>query len=300
MSWYAVEALDDALDETRALLLPFDAGTWVRLAVVAVFAGGTPPQAPSVSWDVPVQPTVGYDWQFGVPTVPAFVLAVLAAAVAFGVAFALVGSVMEFVLVDALRSRDVRIAGPFRERVGAGLRLFGFRVVVAAVVLLAVAGVVVPAVLAAATGTALPLLALVVTVPLLAVAGTAASVVLEFTTAFVVPLMAEHGGGVLDGWRRLSPTLRAEWREFGVYVLVKLVLLVGASVVFGLAAAFVAVPVGVLAFAGAFSVLALAAVAVASLFGLLVLAAVSVPVVTYLRYHSLQTLAASGAAFTLR
>jgi hypothetical protein len=207
---------------------------------------------------------------------------------------------MEFVLVDVLRSRQVRLLDPTRDRLGAGLRLFGFRLVVGLVVLVAGAGVAIPGVLAALAGTPVPLLALVLTVPLFLVAVAVAAVVLEFTTAFVVPLMVEHGGGVLDGWRRLYPTVRAQWQEFGVYVLVKVVLLVGAGIALGLAGAIFAVPVGVFALAGGFSLLGLLVSGVAALVGLVVVAAVSVPVVTSLRYHSLSTLAESDAAFTLR
>ncbi len=85
-----------------------------------------------------------------------------------------------------------------------------------------------------------------------------------------------------------------------MYVLVKAVLLVGAGVVFSLAGAVVAVPLGLAVFGAALAPVALAAVAVAALVGFLLLAAVSVPVVTALRYHSLSMLAASDAEFTLR
>ncbi|WP_231736880.1 hypothetical protein [Halobacterium sp. CBA1126] len=153
--------------------------------------------------------------------------------------------------------------------------------------------------LAATTGTVLPLLALVVTVPLLAVVGALAAFASEFTTAFVVPLMAERRDTLLGGWRRLWPTLRADWREFAVYVLVKIVLVVGAGVVFSLAGAIVAIPLGLAVFGAALTPVAFVAVAVAGVLGFLVLAAVSVPVVTGLRYHSLCTLDASGVEFTL-
>lgn len=300
MSWYAVESLDEALAETQSLLVPVDVGVWVRLAVITLLAGLTPPQTPTVSVDVPPQTVVEYGEVFTRPRFVAAALSLLAVAVVLVLVFAVVGSVMEFVLVDAIRSRDVRILAPFRQRLGSGLRLFGFRILVSVVVLLAVAAVIAPVVLVAATETPLPLLALVVTIPLLLVVAPIAALVSEFTTAFVVPLMAEHGDGVLDGWRRLWPTLRAEWREFAVYVLVKIVLLLGAGVVFSLAGAIVAVPVGLAVFGAALTPVALVAVAVAALVGFVVLAAVSVPIVTALRYHSLSTLAASEAAFTLR
>ncbi|GAA0276731.1 DUF7544 domain-containing protein [Halobacterium noricense] len=300
MSWYAVESLDEALAETRSLLVPVDVGVWVRLAVITLLAGLTPPQTPTISVDVPPQAIVEYGDAFTQPQFVAAALSLLAIAVVVVLLFAVIGAVMEFVLVDALRSQEVRVLAPFRQRLGSGLRLFGFRILVTVAVLLALAAVVAPVILAASAETPLPLLALVVTVPLLFVVAPVAALVSEFTTAFVVPLMAEHGDGVLDGWRRLWPTLRAEWREFAVYVLVKIVLLLGAGVVFSLAGAIVAVPVGIAVFGATLTPVALVAVAIAALVGVVLLAAVSVPVVTALRYHSLCTLAASEAEFTLR
>ena len=319
MAWYAVRALDEALSETRSLLLPFDLGVWVRLAFIALFAGLSTPQTPTVNWNASAADFGAMDF-WGVdpaaldpgtvtPRATAAVLLLAAAVVVVGVLFALVGAVMEFVLVAVLRSRSVRIARPFREQFGNGVRLFGFRILVAIVGLVAFATVAVPVALAALTGNLFWLLALAVTVPLLVVVALLAALVMEFTTAFVVPLMDEHGDGVFAGWRRLWPTLRAEWRQFGVYVLVKIVLLVAAGLVTGLALAIVFVPlallVGAAGFLGSLTVSNVAAPVVvalvaATVVGFLALAAVSVPVVTYLRYHSLSTLDASGAPFTLR
>lgn len=304
MPWYAVDALDDALDETKSLLLPFDLGTWVRLAIISIFAGMSSPQTPSFPWDVGPETTVRTGDQaiehVTDPEFLAFVAVVAAVLLAAAAVFAFVGSVMEFVLVDVVRSRDVRILAPFRRRLRPGLQLFLFRVVLVVVTLLAVGTVLAPVWLAAVQGTPVWLLLLVVTVPLTVVVGLLSAAVSEFTTAFVVPLMAEHGTGLLAAWREFWPTLRAEWTEFGVYVLVKVVLLVGAGFLLGIAAAIVAVPLGLVAFAGALTPLGVVAIGLAALVGFVATAAVSVPVVTYLRYHSLRTLTASDAAFTIR
>jgi hypothetical protein len=304
MSWYAVEALDDALDETTSLLLPFDLGTWVRLAVISLFAGLSAPQTPTFSWNVGPGTTVRTgDEAIDHVTDPEFVALVVTVAVVLLVAtavFAFVGSVMEFVLVDVVRSRDVRILGPFRRRLRPGVQLFLFRVVLVVVTLLAVGTVLAPIWLAAVQGTVVWLLLLVVTVPLTLVVGLLSAGVSEFTTAFVVPQMAERETGLLATWRAFWPTLRAEWKEFGVYVLVKLVVLVGAGFLLGIVGAIVAVPLGLLVFTGALTPLGVVAIGLAALIGFLATAAVSVPVVTYLRYHSLCTLDASAVEFTLR
>lgn len=301
MSWYAVSALDDALSGTRDLLLPFDLATWLRLAVISVFAGLSAPQTPTFSWEMPPEAAVEVTREFTVAEFLATFAVLLAVGLVLGLVFAVIGAVMEFVLVDAVRSRNVRIAAPFRERLGAGLRLFAFRLAAMLAVLVVAAGVVVPVGLTVAFGSPVWLLALLVTVPLLLVVGLVAALALEFTTAFVVPLMAEDGGGVLDGWRRLWPEVRADWQQFAVYVLVKVVLLFAVSLVFGVVVAIIAVPLGLLGLvAGALSGAALVSIAAAVLVGLVAAAAVGVPLVTFLRYHSLCTLDRSEVAFTLR
>jgi len=81
---------------------------------------------------------------------------------------------------------------------------------------------------------------------------------------------------------------------------VKVVLLVGAGFLLGLAGAIVAIPAGLVVLSGALTGLALVAVAVTLVVALVVISAVSVPLVTFLRYHSLCTLDASEVPFTLR
>lgn len=304
MSWYAVDALDDALAETQALLLPFDLGTWVRLAVITAFAGLSAPQTPTFSVEAP--PETVFEVVRGVSVSEALAVATVVgvAVLVVGAVVAAVGAVMEFVLVDAARSRDVRVAGPFGQRLGPGLRLFAFRVAVVLVGVLAAALVLAPVAAALLLGQLVWLLALAVTLPLALAVGLATAVAAEFTTAFVVPLMADDdddGVGLLAGWRRLYPAVRADWRQFGVYVLVKAVLLFGASLALGFAVAVVAVPFGVgTLFVGPVSAAGVAALVAAGVVGLLAVAAVSVPTMTFLRYHSLSVLGQSAVEFSLR
>jgi len=167
--------------------------------------------------------------------------------------------------------------------------------------LLAAALVVAPVAAALLLGQLVWLALLVVTVPLAVLVGAGSALASEFTTAFVVPLMADDGVGVVAGWRRLWPEVRADWRQFAVYVLVKAVLLFGASLALGFAVAVVAVPFGLGSlFVGPLSPLGALSLAVAALVGLLAVGAVSVPTMTFLRYHSLAVLDRSTVAFSLR
>lgn len=300
MDWYALSTLDDALDETRSLLTPVQLGVWLRLAFVAVFAGGaTGTRNASVS--VEAVPTWGV--RSAVEAAPRLV--VLAAVVlALFAVLGVVGSVMEFVLVSALRTRTVGLRRQFAAGIAPGVRLFGFQFALLLVVLVPVAAVV--ALLIAALGTESVAFAVVavILVPIAVVLALAAVVASAATTAFVVPLMQDRGIGVIEGWRAFLPTLRGELRQFVAYAAVRFALTVLAGILTSIVTGAFAVPVA-LAFSGlaltGVATVVLAAVGVLALaIAFILLVAVQVPVTTYLRYHSLLVLDASGAEFRLR
>ncbi len=308
--WYAFAALSDARDATEALLRPVDRGRWLRLALIALFVGvggGVPsgagnvnvPSGGGTSPDVPVPslPELG--------SVAAVIAGVVVLLVLLALVWSLLGAVMEFVLLVGLRDREVSIRDPFGANLRPGLRLFGFRLAVGLASLLVV-GLPLLAVFGAGVGVSPAFLVLLV--PLIVVFGVVAlagSVVLGLTTDFVAPTMLTEGVGVLDGWRRLWPTLRAEWKQVALYVVAKFVLGVAVSLAVSLvvllAALVVAVPFVVVggglylaaSAAGASYVgLAVAAVLVA-LFVLVMIVVgliVQVPALTFVRYYSLSVL----------
>lgn len=315
MAWSAIDALDDARDDTESLLWPPDRGTWIRLAIIAFFVGGV--GFPSFSGNtgnlnVPTDGPPG-----GAPSVPVdveqvlgIVLLIVAVAVVIGLILGIVGAVMEFVLVEGLRSRDVHIRAPFDEYLGSGLRLFGFRFAFTLVWLLIVG---VPIALVVLGWAAVPVgpeifLLAIPFVFLLVLFGFVSAVVLGLTTDFVVPAMLVEDLGVVAGWRRVLPVLRREWKEVVLYLLVRfgLSILVGIAVaiVVGLLALVAAIPfvivggVAAVAFlstgAGELGLAGFAVLGVlALLFGLVVFAIgllVQVPVVTFFRYYALSLL----------
>jgi hypothetical protein len=326
MSSIAVDALDDAGRATRDLLLPVDVGRWLRLAVIAVFVGGlggggggggANANAGSVnvgSGDLPVPPFgpgPGAGRAGGLlPVTPTrvvlLVAGVLAAVVLLWLVFAAVAGVMEFVLLDAVTTRDVRIRAPFRRDLGPGLRLFAFRLGLLLLGLAVVAPLVVGA-FGLGLGPGALVASLLLLVPLVVVLGLLGALVSRLTTDLVVPTMAAEGVGVLRGWRRLLPEVRANLRAFALYVVVRVVLGVAAAVAVGLVTGFVVVVLAVpfllvgggLALAlsaagGGAGVLAVAAVLAvpAALLGLLAVGAVQAPVVVFFRYYALFVLGA--------
>lgn len=316
MTVYALEVLDDALDATKAFLWPFDRSRWFKLALVVFFVAGpganlnTPQinvpvdggQPPS---DVPFQPDVG-------PRILFLVAAVLVALLFVGLLFLLVGSVMEFVLVESLRREEVSVRQYWSDRWRQGVRLFGFRVVIGLVVLGSVAVLALlfllpvivetgPAVSVQPGG--LTVISALLLVPVIAVLALLVGLVNGFTTVFVVPIMVLEDCGVLAGWRRLWPTITASPWQYLAYAFAGLVLSIAGGILValavGLAVIVLLIPFGILGAIG-FALLTtvrpfgLGVIAVvALLFGITVLivaALAQVPVVTYLRYYALLVL----------
>lgn len=312
-NWYAFAALEDARDATTSLLWPVDRGRWLRLALIALFVGvggGAPTGgnfnlpsggggggAPPTDMPAPSLPDVGSL----VPVVIGIVLLIVALALLWSV----VGAVMEFVLIAGLRDRDVSIRAPFREHLRTGLRLFGFRLVVGLGSLLALG---LPLVAVFGLGISVSPALLVLLVPLVILFGVVAlvsSVVLGLTTDFVVPTMLTEGLGVLDGWRRLWPTLRAEWKQTALYIVAKFVLGIAVSLAVSLvvllAALIVAIPFAIVggalflavSSAGVHTVGWVLAGILVALYVLVVIVGgliVQVPALTFVRYYSLSVL----------
>ncbi len=311
MSWDAVDSLDDAREATESLLLPFSWRRWLRLVVVTFFVGGvgggggagqaaqgavSSPSPPGATLDGAALPPLPTPSLGGVGAV---LLVAVAVAAVLALGYAVVGAVMEFVLVESLRRRRVELRRPFRQFLLPGVRLFAFRTLVlagllasAAVPLLLFVGVL-PV---SGVGRTLLLPSLLVVVGLVWVVG---ALVLRLTTDFVVPTMVGEGRTVLSAWRRFAPLCRAAWREVALYLVIRLVLGVAAAVVVGLAVGlgalvvalpFVLVGGAVAATVGLQGIGLVVLVALGGVFGLSVLllsVVVQVPVVTYFRYYGL-------------
>ncbi|MFC7156135.1 hypothetical protein ACFQPA_11830 [Halomarina halobia] len=321
MTLYALDDLDDALDATRSFLLPFDARRWLKLALVVFFVGGLGANVPA-GGNVNVGDASSIDVG-ALPALPADVVtlavALAAAVLVVALLFALVGSAMEFVLLEALRSDEVAVRRDGRRHLGKALGLFGFRLLLALVGLALAALALAPVWLALTGGGAFDPRALVaglaLLLPVAAFVGVVLGVVNGFTTVFVVPIMLLEDRGVLAAWRRFWPTLVGAWRQYVVYAVAAFVLnVVGATavgIVAGLGALVLFVPFGILGwtlFGGALAAgtlstagwVALAALLVAfALVAAAVFAVVQVPVQTYLRYYALFVLGDTDAELDL-
>ncbi|WP_049923083.1 DUF7544 domain-containing protein [Halopiger djelfimassiliensis] len=293
----AIDDLSDAIDVTRELLLPVRAGLWLKLAIVVFFVGGGmgsgfPSGNPGMTSDG--QPVDG-----GMDAISEDVLVAIAAVVVvlllIWLVFGLIGAVLEFVFIESLRSTTVHIRRYSRANLGRGLRLFSFRLVAGLALLLLVGG---PAVFAfmnagsfeAALG---PLLLIALfAIPVYAVY----AIAMRFTSEFVAPIMLLEERGVLGSWSRFWSTLKANWTEYAVYLLLVwlLQLVVSAAVTFLvlIGSIVVAIPfviVGLLlATLGDIGVVLAVGVAIVGFLTILLFVAlVQMPIRTYFQYYAL-------------
>ncbi len=120
------------------------------------------------------------------------------------------------------------------------------------------------------------------------------------TTSFFVPTMILEDCGVLDGWHRFWKTLKVEWKEYLVYLILSRILgLIGSLIVGIVGFLILLIPGAILAFIGfifltlfeglgltVFVILAI--LLVISL--IIIFSSVNVPVLAYLRYYALLVL----------
>lgn len=314
MALHAAQDVGDAVSVTREFLFPFELSRWLKLAVVVFFIGGGV-SAPSTGFDGADTPPAPNGAE--IPTTPpadvmTLVAALVALAVLLGIAFAIIGAIMEFVFIESLRNDRVRIRRYWRDRWRQGLRLFGFRIAIGIPMLALFLGWLALFLVPLFTGMSTPEISFAVFLlgmPVLFVVGILFGIVYSFTTVFVVPLMIQQDSGVLAAWRRLWPSIKREWKQYLVYAILALVLTfalgLAASIVVGLAAIVLLVPFALL---GVLVYLALsfstAGMVLLGLLGVVFLAAlvvtwalVQVPVVAYLRYYALLVLGDIEADF---
>lgn len=266
----AVDTITLAFQHTkRQLIQPFRFWQWTRLAVVGLLAGEA---GSGGSFNFPTNFNSAHRsgssnnfLEQGFPDafphidpalLGALIVILVLAALVFGIVMMYVSSVMRFILFDSVLAKECHIRAGWSRRQNAGLKYFwwqlgyAFATLAGLVILLGI-----PAAIALAMGWftnarqhILPLvLGGIVVFFLLMAFFIAAAVVHVLTKDFVVPQMALEGIGAVEGWRRLWPMLQAEKGGYAVYVLMKIVLAIGAGIIIGIAGLilmlFIAIPI---------------------------------------------------------
>jgi hypothetical protein len=272
LSISAVDAIQPAFQHTvQQLLKPFRAAQWAKLALVGFLAG----EMSSGGCSVPnFQGYSGHGSHrfaesappnFNFPNHPHLDPATLALLIAFlivsgivlFVLFIYLNSMMRFVLFDSVIAKECRIRQFWRRRHAAGLRYFVWQILF---MLVTTGGMVIligiPMGFVLVLGWlkqprehivvlilgGICLFFVFVTFMLVTFAVTV------LTKDFVVPQMALENINAFEGWRRLLAMMKAEKGSYAGYIGMKIVLAIGAAILFGIVAVIVAlvllIPVG--------------------------------------------------------
>jgi hypothetical protein len=318
MGYLAFDAIDDAIDATTAFLTPIDRSRWLRLLIVVFFIGGGGVNVPtSGGWpsDGGSGPSASALDQGTI----AVIVGVIAVVLLLVLTLAVIGAIMQFVLIESLRSETVHVRRYVRRHWRRGLRLFGFRIGLLLLVALLIGLPVAVGVLGILGGAgasevafaSVGLLFVLLPIGLVLFAGLA--LVNGLTTTFVVPTMLAEDCGVIAAWRRFWRPLRAEWREYAVYVVVNWLLHAGAGIAAALvgllAMVVVTIPLATAALLVALGTGASVSpptIAVYVLLGLtwlllviLIGLLIRIPVVTFFRYYALLILGDTDPALDL-
>jgi hypothetical protein len=321
--WWAFKPITTAFEKTKKILLePFNVWTWIKLCVIVFFVGGAGrfgSQFSNVLNYRDISGEVAYrtaiDNLLSNRSLLMLIVALVILALLIVIILAYLRNVFSLVLIRALTTGDVHVIKPMRDNLGKGLRLFVFSLLLglftlAVVAILAVA-MILCVVLAIKTGVssagAIILVALlgfivVLLLALLAAFSIVMSVIIGFTYDFVAPMMLFKGMGVVEAWKYLYKLIRKEWKQFGVYVIVRWAL----ELLIGIIIGIISIPIILIFIAllvvGLFmaietakvSALLVALIAIGILIGVLLFVAImlviSMPVAVYLRYYSLDVL----------
>ncbi len=248
----AVDTITLAFQHTRRQLVqPFRFGQWARLAVVGLLAGEMG-SGGGVHLPTNFPHHTGSSRHFmeqGLPKIDPAILGgliaiLVVAAFVFVIVMMYVSSVMRFILFDSVLAKECHIRQGWTRRQAPGWRYFLWQLGLTLAMLLGGAVLLgIPAGFAFAMGWFNPprehVLALVlsgtVVFFLMFVFVVFVAVVHVLTKDFVVPQMALENIGPVEGWRRLWPMLQAEQGGYAVYVLMKIVMAIGAGIVIGIA-----------------------------------------------------------------
>lgn len=316
--YFALSEIDSAIRRTRDLLWPFRKGVWLRIALISLFIGwggaGFPQPAWSSESDFPSDAFDGFIVPDALPDMAGLIIAIILLIIACALLFMLIGSILQFVFVDCIRTGDVKIRESFSPRAGKGGRLFLFQIGLAVLFLLLLAALIIPLIimaggLAGPAGGISLVLTLLVFFPFLFILAIIIGIIQLITIDFVVPIMIRKDCGVIDGWKEFVGIISTQWMQGIIYLVVRFLAALGAGIVMILltllALGIVGIPFAIIGF---FLFLLVQMANIHLLLLLLipyliiaipVVLLISVPFITFFRIYSLAVLGRLNSGYAL-
>ncbi|QSZ66015.1 hypothetical protein RJ40_00105 [Methanofollis aquaemaris] len=220
-STHAFDAFDGAVERTQSLLRPLDFGIWMRLAVVALCAGGFGGLSLNIISLLALEKLAGT----GITSSSGY-LAILGIFLAVLLVIRCIGAVFQFVLVDGLTVGPVTLFWTFDVRARKGLRLFLFEALIGGA-LLGLGALFLTSYDFSLSLESIPVL--FSASPLLLLSVLLLWFVMIVTIDLVVPVMIADDCGVLAGWRTVLGLGAADLRNTLAYLLTRTVLAVAAD-----------------------------------------------------------------------
>ena len=245
----AVDTINLAFQHARRQLLePFRFGQWIRLAFVGLLAGELGSGGNFNFNRMNTTSSGGHPMGDIIPKIdPSILIPLITILVLSGLVFVIVmayiSSVMRFVLFDSILAKECHIRAGWNRRQGEGWRLFLWQLAVLFITFAAAMLLIgLPVAFAFGMGwfnhprehLAPLILGGIFIFGLFLIFMIGAALVHVLTKDFVVPQMALEGIGAVEGWRRLLPVLQAEQKGYFLYVLMKIVLAIGAGIIVGI------------------------------------------------------------------
>ncbi|MBR1369757.1 hypothetical protein RJ53_09840 [Methanocalculus chunghsingensis] len=309
--YFAFTEIDGAIKSTKKLLWPFRAGVWLRLALIAFFvgAGGGFPQGFSYSDSDFIN---GISTPTTLPPSPGLsgiVIAGIGLIILAALVYTLIGAILQFVFVDCIRTRNIHLTEPFKERLGKGFRLFLFETGITILLMLMVAAIMLPIILTFMDPAILPrMLILVFLIPIFIIIALIIGIIMLFTIDFVVPIMIKEDCGVIEGWKHLVQTLTNQWMQAFIYLIIRVLAGIGAGIVMAIitfiAFFIIAIPFVIIGFLLHLFLAFPASFLLPLLIPFLILAVpvmllITVPFITFFRTYSLKVLAKLSEKYAL-
>ena len=264
MAKSAIDVVGSAFEHTRKQLSePFQFKQWLRLAVLGLATGEIssgggcsnlrglsqlPNHLPQRS-DNFLEAGSGLS-RLGLDpaTIATLIIVVIIGFLIAGLVFLYISSVCRFMLFEAVLRRNSELGASWDRWQGQGLRFFGWQLALAAISLTVAAMLFLPLlipVLAVLRSHREPDTALLLSfVPMISaflLFGLVMLLIQVLAKDFVIPLMAVDDVGVMEGWRRFFGMMKGDPSAYAGYIGMKVILAIGAAVVFGILSTIVVV-----------------------------------------------------------